>query len=1226
VGAQDRKRESGGDSGDASWIATRDCTDGDPDTFLRGIARAPELALAWTPVDGEVGRTIAERFRVRRCLGAGGMGVVYEVDDEERQERVAIKTLRVLDAEGLYRFKSEFRSLVDVLHPNLVRLSELLCDGGKWFFTMELIDGTDFLSYLHAHPGDLSNACLQLVDGLAAIHRAGKIHRDIKPSNVLVTAEGRVVVLDFGLVSGAAKLEGDGAGVGTPTYMAPEQAAGGDVGPAADVYALGALLYQALTGEAPFAEQESAAAIMALKQVAPAPRPSAKRRDVPASLDDLCAVLLARDPAHRPTLVEARRVLEEALGGDGASPRSARHHPDGGEAPRRFIGRGAELETLEASFRQPRGEPITWLVCGESGIGKTALAREWAERVERQHHALVLHGRCYEQEHVPHKAFDSLVDALVSQLRALPHDQVERARPPERELGALVRLFPVLARVPSFAGRAAPDHAEPNELRRTAYAALRALLSALDARQRLILIIDDLQWTDADSLILLRELLRPPGAPPLVLVATLRPEHPELGFPGTVRRIDLAGLDPAEAARLAELSGRTREEAAAIAAESLGHPLFTQALADAGADSFTSRLPELLRARRAARTAPAQRLLDAIAVAGVPIRERVAANAAKVAPAELWERLAELRAARLIRSVAGLGIEVYHDRIREAALGELDERRRRGLHAALAGALEDDGAGHQAPGLLMRHLQAAGDTRRAAPYAERAAEQALRALAFDEAAALYADAIRLYGVEAARELHALRASALGHAGRTAEAGAAYLHAAEGATAARAIALQQEAARCYLTTGHLDEGHHIMRRILATIGEPWPESALGAAARTLAGRVLVARRGLGFEPRDESTIDPQELLRVDVYFGLAGTLIPIDFMRGAVFHTKAIRLALDLGERRRIEGILLAEASAVAARGKKGRPAADKVCALLERLATESGRPSARGLAAQARVAAAYLTCDFNEVVAIAPRAERLLLEAHDIPMRMIALNHARFWRFAALQHLGAFHEMNADDYLRDALRRQDRFAEGALRLGLAIGWLARGGADLLRSHIEALSWQPSAEKRNVFNSYRVWAGAALALYQQDPQSADWEPQLRGESRRQRRLMLPSMSIQTDVLWGRAALVHGGAWRVERIAARLAREGVPIASAWAELLRAALALDQRGRAAACECLRRASRHARAAGSPAYQAVARARLAELERDPRRRACALDDLAATGVAEPERFVAFVAPGRYA
>jgi serine/threonine protein kinase len=212
------------------------------------------------------------RFEVVRRVGEGGTGVVYEAIDRDRDARVALKMLRVLDPEMLLGLKAEFRALQDIEHPNLIRLFELTCEEASWFFTMELVHGGRFVAYVtgadgarhatwsrtrdvpadHAsgerarassrapRPADetrLRASLAQLASGLAALHAAGKVHRDIKPSNVLVAGDGRVVILDFGLVRDStmkASLADDDLVVGTISHMAPEQAAGVDVGPPAD--------------------------------------------------------------------------------------------------------------------------------------------------------------------------------------------------------------------------------------------------------------------------------------------------------------------------------------------------------------------------------------------------------------------------------------------------------------------------------------------------------------------------------------------------------------------------------------------------------------------------------------------------------------------------------------------------------------------------------------------------------------------------------------------------------------------------------------------------------------------------------------------------------------------------------------------------------------------------------------------------------------------------------
>ncbi|MFN2492602.1 MAG: serine/threonine protein kinase, partial [Pyrinomonadaceae bacterium] len=300
-----------------------------------------------------------ERFRIRRRLGSGGMGVVYEAHDRETDKVVALKTLTRAEASHISRFKNEFRSLADVSHPNLVALYEFMADGQYWFFTMELVGGVNFLEYVrpgyHARQAQSSKtstlqktsresgdemladyeaetrqldsirstysaeelaeiseetslskskldvhrlriAMAQLAEGLHALHETGKLHRDIKPSNVLVTKEGRVVILDFGLVAEAESKEliDTLTLAGTPDYMSPEQGAQLPISRASDWYSVGVMLYQALTGRLPFAGKFFE--VMMNKQNFDPPAPSELVRNCPEDLNDLCVRLLRRKP------------------------------------------------------------------------------------------------------------------------------------------------------------------------------------------------------------------------------------------------------------------------------------------------------------------------------------------------------------------------------------------------------------------------------------------------------------------------------------------------------------------------------------------------------------------------------------------------------------------------------------------------------------------------------------------------------------------------------------------------------------------------------------------------------------------------------------------------------------------------------------------------------------------------------------------------------------------
>ncbi|MSV30559.1 MAG: serine/threonine-protein kinase PknK, partial [Bryobacterales bacterium] len=912
-----------------------------------------------------------DRFEIEERLGSGAFGVVYRAYDRKMKSVVALKSLRKADPSRLYRFKQEFRSLADITHPNLVTLYELQATDEEWFFTMELIHGVNFLDYVRGGDsrmdtepaftvtldttqlsgtqdqetvkdsraicqlsegalGRLRAAFQQLAEGLVAIHSAGILHRDIKPSNVLVTPEGRVVVLDFGLVTelagGIAQEEGV---AGTPAYMSPEQSTGQAVGQPSDWFGAGVMLYEALAGRLPFPRLGRGAQTRArYENLAP---PSHWAHSLPSDLSGLCMDLLQVDAGQRPS---GRDVLKRLQGAEplvsGFVPRVAARRSGV------FVGRESHLGALREAFAATHeGHAVAVRVFGRSGMGKSALIRHFLDELRNAEPGIViLSGRCYERESVPYKALDSLVDTLSQYLQKLPHRDAERLMP--RDVASLARLFPVLRRVEAVieARNRSQEIFDSQELRRRAFSALRDLLGKLGESRPLVLFIDDLQWGDLDSAGPLEEILREPGSPALLLIASYRSEEaasspllralePVL-FAQCVRGIEVGELSGEEARSLASAltGGGFSGRAASIAAEAGGSPFFIELLRSPRARTGDQHLTldDVIYQRVSELPERARNLLEVVAVSGKPVAEDLARRAADFGAEDL-SLLHLLRTERMLRG-RDVGdrdeIETYHDRIRETILAHLEPAKAAAHHLRLAHGYESTGR-ETDPETVAVHYERGGDKTKAAVYAVAAARQAADALAFDRAARLYRLALDLDPgeVEHSRALNIKLGGALANAGRGDQAARAYLEAAKGASAAEALDLRRRASEQLLLSGHIDEGMKAMRGVLESVGLRMAKTPRGALASLLLRRALVRLRGIKFKERDFSEVVPADLVRIDACWSVGAGLAIVDNIYAADFQSRHLLLALKAGEPYRIARALAMEAGHA---GTAGRPA------------------------------------------------------------------------------------------------------------------------------------------------------------------------------------------------------------------------------------------------------------------------------------------------------------------
>lgn len=1230
-----------------------------------------------------------ERFRIRRRLGSGGMGVVYEAHDRQTDKVVALKALTRTEASHITRFKNEFRSLADVSHPNLVALYELMSDGEYWFFTMELVHGGNFLEYVR--PGyrakhsqssltptlrrsssaeneeaaqaaeaetrrldsdritfadetltdssidtrlsrskldmdRLGIAMRQLAEGLQALHETGKLHRDIKPSNVLVSKEGRVVILDFGLV---ANVEGEGMHdsislAGTPDYMSPEQGAQLPISAASDWYSIGVMLYQALTGRLPFSGRFFE--VMMNKQSLDPPAPADLVEGVPPELNDLCISLLRRKPEDRPSGRDVLRILGHGTTGPLKEPlmpppvsSSIQNVP--------FVGREQHKRELRDAFNATRqGHSVTIYVHGESGVGKTALVRNFLDDLRaNERNVVILEGRCYERESVPYKALDGVIDSLTKYLTALPESKAEALLP--RDVLALARLFPVMLQVDavSNAPQREKEIPDPFTLRRRAFAALRELLARIADRQPFVLYIDDLQWSDADSTTLLGEILRPPDQPPLMLVASFRSEDIEakpflrqlLNSTGTESRRELrvSTLNKDEARDLAQRLLGTSSPVSdpvvnSIIREARGNAFLLEQLAryastiDQAATTGIS-LAVMLTARLRNLPTGTRQFIDALAVAGRPINPEVAYQAAGLAGDEL-PLISSLRAAQFLRSgSSNHTVELYHDRIRETLASQLDQTMVTQIHRRLAHTLETRGIDD--PEALFEHYMGAGERVRAATHAGVAARKAAAALAFDRAAAFFRRALELAPSRGAELIELKRglAEALAYAGRPAEAAQAYLDIARDTSAARSLDYKRRAAEQLLMGGHIKEGLEIMRSVLAAVGFTLPAGPKRALLSLILKRIQIRLRGLNFTERNEKEISQSDLFRIDICWAVSAGLGAVDLIRGADFQCRHLLLALRAGEPFRVARAMAMEAAQTASRGATTRKRALQIAQRAEELAHRVGHPHAIGLSIWASGVGAYLVGHWKKAAELCEHAAEVLRD--QCTGATWELTIANRFMLNALLNLGQIAEVSrrVPGLLAAALDQGNLFAAMDLRTRLNLIWLAADDPTGARAEvIEALKAWPH-EGFHLQHYTSMHALGQIELYTGDVEVAWKHIQGQWKDLEQSMLMrIQVLRIEAMHLLARAALASAAISDekkqrlkvAENMAKRIAGEKIPWALPFASLVKAGIAHQEGESSKAVNLLQEAVENFDLADIDLYAAASRRRLGGILRNER------------------------------
>ncbi|HTU63598.1 MAG TPA: AAA family ATPase, partial [Polyangiales bacterium] len=756
-----------------------------------------------------------------------------------------------------------------------------------------------------------------------------------------VSDTGRVVVLDFGLVRETSQI--DDALPGTPAYISPEQASGAQLTAAADWYAFGVMLYEAISGTLPFAGRTLQ------NKLRDDPQPL--RGGAPTPVLDLCMALLSREPAWRPSGVDVLAVLA-AASGQSREPTAPMEQPLTAAAASLF-GRDAELARMHSAWVDVASHSsVVVHVRGASGSGKSTLVERFLDEARSDDSsAVVLRCGCYERESMPFKALDGVVDALVSHLSQV--DDVTCAQLLPSNIADLARLFPVFGQLHSvqrLRGRHDVQGGDETQLRRRGELALRTLVTNIARERRLVLWIDDLQWGDLDSACVLRGWLEQPLEAPLMLVLSYRSEETEtssvlarlLDHPEPATQLTIA-LDPLQASdvralclqRLPKPAPNREEMIECIVQASDGNPFVAQQLAAVAEAKLTRNdgslhglsMAGLVQSVSAYLSEPARQLLNVLAVAGRPLHPQLALTVAGIVSAGRTHihMLRELRLVRT-RDVAGESmLEIYHDRVREVTCAALDQKDHQRIHAALFEQLSLHGRDDH--DWMHQLALGAGQREHAFRHGWLAAERASESLAFERAATLYESCVSLCSGELPMHVLWMKlAAAQAHCRRGHEAARAYASAAEYAPPAQRTPLLQLAASQLVRSGRFEEGERVVQQVLDAEHLHVPKTAAGMIAALGWEHARVALHGFDVPERPASQPHPLEQRAL-----LYGTL-SIDTqlyapLRAALFQASSLRLALEWGQPSTIARTLCLAAATAASAGT--RPAARRAHELLQ---------------------------------------------------------------------------------------------------------------------------------------------------------------------------------------------------------------------------------------------------------------------------------------------------------
>jgi predicted ATPase/class 3 adenylate cyclase len=774
--------------------------------FCAGCGRPIEdgaATLARVPSEiREAPRQLAGgRYRIKGYLGEGGRKVVYLAQDSALDRDVAIAMLKTddLDRGGRHQLEREAQAMARLGdHPNIVSVFDIGEEGGDPYIVSQYMAGGSLDGRLEEAIDrrlPLADA-LEIAGSMAAAlehaHRRGVVHRDLKPSNVWFTEDGVAKLGDFGLAFSAdrSRLTRAGAIVGTVSYMAPEQALGKKPDACGDIYSLGALLYEMLTGRPPFVG-DSAVAVISQHTSAEPVAPTWHNPDVTPEVEQVVLRCLRKDPEDRyADATELRAALEEARVAfertppEAAAAAGSGHDPLGGLAEGVFVGREEEVGRLRGALEDAlagRGR-LTMLV-GEPGIGKTRTSQELVTYA-RLRGARVLIGRAHEGEGAP--AYWPWVQVARAYMEVRSEEELKADMGPgatdiAQVLGEVRGLIPDTG----FVEPASPADSEQARFR--LFDSVTTFLRNASRREPLVIVLDDLHWADTPSLLLLEFMARELAGSRILVLGTYRDvelsrRHPlsrvlgELARESLVDRVLLRGLTRQDVARFIEMTASIRPPdrlVRTVYEETEGNPFFVSEIVSllaseghldsgAGLGDVLVTIPQGVRevvGRRLDRLSDdCNWVLSAASVIGrefaldvlAPVVcDEVSALFPDKDPEDLTrERLLEVldeaSTARVIQP-SGVGRFTFsHALVREALYEELGVTRRVRLHRRVGDTIERVfGAGSdQHLDQLAHHYLQAQELDKAVDYSIRAAKRALSLMAYEEGADLFESALQ----------------------------------------------------------------------------------------------------------------------------------------------------------------------------------------------------------------------------------------------------------------------------------------------------------------------------------------------------------------------------------------------------------------------------------------------------------------------------------------------------